>query len=114
MYAILVQVVMFIFLYIYEKKIITFSVIVFTLGGSRSGSDVMKQNMIGLAMSEHSGGTAQQNPPAVAPSSVDKSSGSEKSQVMVPPPNVPTDLSASQQSFRMAMGNPCEFFVDVM
>lgn len=24
------------------------------------------------------------------------------------------DLSASQQSFKMAMGNPCEFFVDVM
>ncbi|XP_060850381.1 segment polarity protein dishevelled homolog DVL-3 [Rhopalosiphum padi] len=81
-------------------------------GGSRSGSDVMKQNMIGLAMSDHSGGTAQQNSVA-APSTVDKSSGSEKSQVMAPP-NVPTDLSASQQSFRMAMGNPCEFFVDVM
>lgn len=82
------------------------------VGGSRSGSDVMKQNMIGLAMSDHSGGTAQQNPVA-ATSTVDKSSGSEKSQVMAPP-NVPTDLSASQQSFRMAMGNPCEFFVDVM
>lgn len=72
----------------------------------------MKQNMIGIAMSEHSGGTAQQNPIA-ATSSVDKSSDSEKSQVMVPS-NVPADLSASQQSFRMAMGNPCEFFVDVM
>jgi len=83
------------------------------LGGSRSGSDIMKQNIIGLAMSDHSGGTAQQNPVATVPSTADKSSGSEKSQVMAPP-NVPTDLSASQQSFRMAMGNPCEFFVDVM
>lgn len=73
----------------------------------------MKQNMIGLAMSDHSGGTAQQNPVAAPSSTVDKSSGSEKSQV-IGPPNVPTDLSASQQSFRMAMGNPCEFFVDVM
>jgi len=27
---------------------------------------------------------------------------------------VPTDVSGSRQSFRMAMGNPCEFFVDVM
>lgn len=72
----------------------------------------MKQNMIGLAMSDHSGGTAQQNLVTVQ-STADKSSGSEKSQVMAPP-NVPTDLSASQQSFRMAMGNPCEFFVDVM
>lgn len=28
--------------------------------------------------------------------------------------NVPQDLSGSRQSFKMAMGNPCEFFVDVM
>ena len=27
---------------------------------------------------------------------------------------VPSDLRSSKQSFRMAMGNPCEFFVDVM
>ncbi|KAK3105377.1 hypothetical protein FSP39_023754 [Pinctada imbricata] len=27
---------------------------------------------------------------------------------------VPQDLSGSRQSFKMAMGNPCEFFVDVM
>lgn len=89
----------------------------FNLGGSRSGSDIMKQNIIGVAMSDHSGSTTQQNPlsskSVAAPSTVDKSSGSEKSQVMAPP-NVPSDLSASQQSFRMAMGNPCEFFVDVM
>ncbi|XP_064643216.1 segment polarity protein dishevelled homolog DVL-3-like isoform X9 [Lineus longissimus] len=35
-----------------------------------------------------------------------------------PPPgdlaNVPEDLSGSRQSFRMAMGNPCEFYVDIM
>ncbi|XP_033102790.1 segment polarity protein dishevelled homolog DVL-3-like isoform X6 [Anneissia japonica] len=40
-------------------------------------------------------------------------------QVPVPPPprqlgQMPVDLSGSRQSFRMAMGNPCEFFVDVM
>lgn len=28
--------------------------------------------------------------------------------------NVPQDLSGNRQSFKMAMGNPCEFFVDVM
>ncbi|CAG5129057.1 unnamed protein product [Candidula unifasciata] len=28
--------------------------------------------------------------------------------------SVPSDISGSRQSFRMAMGNPCEFFVDVM
>ncbi|KAJ8320484.1 hypothetical protein KUTeg_002071 [Tegillarca granosa] len=27
---------------------------------------------------------------------------------------MPQDLSSSRQSFKMAMGNPCEFFVDVM
>jgi segment polarity protein dishevelled len=27
---------------------------------------------------------------------------------------VPSDLRNSKQSFRMAMGNPCEFFIDVM
>ena len=34
----------------------------------------------------------------------------------IPPGNlgVPPDVSGSRQSFRMAMGNPCEFFVDVM
>ncbi|XP_050521876.1 segment polarity protein dishevelled homolog DVL-2 isoform X2 [Daktulosphaira vitifoliae] len=82
-------------------------------GGSRSGSDIMKQNIMGLVMADHSGGT-NQSIPAVAPTPVDKSSGSEKSQVIAPTNNVATDLSASQQSFHMAMGNPCEFFVDVM
>ncbi|XP_062621432.1 segment polarity protein dishevelled homolog DVL-3-like isoform X4 [Saccostrea cucullata] len=37
---------------------------------------------------------------------------------LVPSPrdlsNMPQDLSGSRQSFKMAMGNPCEFFVDVM
>lgn len=28
--------------------------------------------------------------------------------------SVPPELTASRQSFRMAMGNPSEFFVDVM
>lgn len=35
---------------------------------------------------------------------------------MMPRPldQVPDNMSASRNSFRMAMGNPCEFFVDVM
>lgn len=32
----------------------------------------------------------------------------------LPPTGADQDLSASRQSFRIAMGNPCEFFVDVM
>ncbi|XP_069105710.1 segment polarity protein dishevelled homolog DVL-3-like [Argopecten irradians] len=39
-------------------------------------------------------------------------------QPLPPPPrdlsSMPQDLSGSRQSFKMAMGNPCEFFVDVM
>ena len=43
-------------------------------------------------------------PPSVAPSG------------MQPRPldQVPDSIAASRNSFRMAMGNPCEFFVDVM
>lgn len=48
--------------------------------------------------------------------SVVRAPPSERS--LPPPPldlnNTNQDLSASRQSFRMAMGNPCEFFVDVM
>ncbi|XP_050414497.1 segment polarity protein dishevelled homolog DVL-3 isoform X2 [Patella vulgata] len=44
--------------------------------------------------------------------------GAPSEQSLPPPPgtlsNLPPELSASRQSFKMAMGNPCEFFVDVM
>lgn len=50
-----------------------------------------------------------------------RSSGSSVATATTSPPPQPggvhptdPDLSASRQSFRMAMGNPCEFFVDVM
>lgn len=48
-----------------------------------------------------------------------RSSGSSVATATTSPPPQPgvhpdNDLSASRQSFRMAMGNPCEFFVDVM
>ena len=48
--------------------------------------------------------------------SVVRAAPSERS--LPPPPrdltNTTQELNASRQSFRMAMGNPCEFFVDVM
>lgn len=46
-----------------------------------------------------------------------RSSGSSGATATTSPPPQPAgdnDLSASRQSFRIAMGNPCEFFVDVM
>lgn len=43
---------------------------------------------------------------------------SHNQQSQEPPPRnlsaVPADISGSKQSFQQAMGNPCEFFVDVM
>ncbi|XP_064610664.1 segment polarity protein dishevelled homolog DVL-3-like isoform X7 [Liolophura sinensis] len=84
-------------------------------GSSASGSSERRKNdkEKGKASPGHSGGSdtetgslagARRGPP------------SERS--LPPPPpglaNMPQDLSGSRQSFRMAMGNPCEFFVDVM
>lgn len=46
-----------------------------------------------------------------------RSSGSEQSVQTGTGPGIQSnqqDLSGSRQSFRIAMGNPCEFFVDVM
>lgn len=40
---------------------------------------------------------------------IDRSGGQQTNLGSIPP-----ELSGSRQSFRMAMGNPCEFFVDVM
>ncbi|KAH6934294.1 hypothetical protein HPB50_022886 [Hyalomma asiaticum] len=51
--------------------------------------------------STHSGSGGSGGPPAESSRSVDGAEGSQ-------------ELTGSRQSFRMAMGNPCELFVDVM
>ncbi|KAK7602573.1 hypothetical protein V9T40_008162 [Parthenolecanium corni] len=88
-------------------------------GGSRSGSDIMGPNMPLMktaasgASSSGGGGTStnvSKNDPNGKQRAMIGSSGSETSSN----PAYSQDLSASQQSFKMAMGNPCEFFVDVM
>ncbi|XP_077998102.1 segment polarity protein dishevelled homolog DVL-3-like isoform X2 [Glandiceps talaboti] len=47
-----------------------------------------------------------------------RSRTASRDELPLPPPRalgqVPEDMGGSRQSFRMAMGNPCEFFVDVM
>lgn len=94
-------------------------------GGSRSGSDIIvpitKTAPSGASSSaasavhnaaltaamknnEQNGGGVGKRNAAI------ESSGSETSSN----PAYSQDLSTSQQSFKMAMGNPCEFFVDVM
>lgn len=89
-------------------------------GGSRSGSDVVVHS-IPLSKSGPSGASSSGGGMAGSGSASSQqqqsngkhrigagsSGGSESS-------SNPANLSASQQSFRMAMGNPCEFFVDVM
>lgn len=57
--------------------------------------------------SEQSGSTAAAGAASGAGSS---GSGGGNRQLQ----HVPEEVSGSRQSFRMAMGNPCEFFVDVM
>lgn len=94
------------------------------LGGSRSGSDIighgipiLKTIPSGAASSSVGGGvnsgphnTASKNEQNGKRGKVPESSESETSSN----PAYSNELSASQQSFKMAMGNPCEFFVDVM
>lgn len=90
-------------------------------GGSRSGSDIMGHNVplmkTAASGASSSGGVALHNLNALKNNEQNGkqramigSSGSETSSN----PAYSQDLSASQQSFKMAMGNPCEFFVDVM
>lgn len=88
-------------------------------GSSASESDLVRNHGQNHAGGRRSGGSRS------------RSSGSEQSvatTTTTPPqqgssvgsgptasgtPNT-EDVSGSRQSFRMAMGNPCEFFVDVM
>lgn len=94
-------------------------------GGSRSGSDIVGHNIplmktAASGASSSGGGGSSGGAPMRNPNGnneqTDKqramvgSSSSETSSI----PAYSQDLSASQQSFKMAMGNPCEFFVDVM
>lgn len=94
-------------------------------GGSRSGSDIVGHNVPLMktaasgASSSGGGGSGgglpthnpkMKNEPNGKQRAMVGSSGSETSSN----PAYSQDLSVSQQSFKMAMGNPCEFFVDVM
>ncbi|CAB3367916.1 Hypothetical predicted protein [Cloeon dipterum] len=71
--------------------------------GSESGSRRSRSSG-----SEQSGSTAAAGAASGAGSAGSGSGGGRQLQ------HVPEEMSGSRQSFRMAMGNPCEFFVDVM
>ena len=76
-------------------------------GSSASGSSRREKDKKKSSSPAGSGGSDTET---VASSRIDPSeTGGQR-----PTLGVPQDVSASRQSFRMAMGNPCEFFVDVM
>ncbi|XP_053379044.1 segment polarity protein dishevelled homolog DVL-3-like isoform X8 [Mercenaria mercenaria] len=76
-------------------------------GSSASGSSRREKDKKKSSSPAGSGGSDTET---VASSRIDPSEvGGQR-----PGLGVPQDVSASRQSFRMAMGNPCEFFVDVM
>ena len=77
------------------------------VGSSASGSSRKEKEKSMKKSSPHGSGGSDTE--TVASSIINPSEiGGQKSL------GVPQDVSASRQSFRMAMGNPCEFFVDVM
>lgn len=118
--------------------------LIFVSGGSSNGSepvckeagaDMMKsgssasESELGVGGGGVGGGANSGIVTAVKPSggrrsggSRSRSSGSEQSVATTStagpqsqhPLQQTQDLSGSRQSFRIAMGNPCEFFVDVM
>ncbi|EEC06168.1 Dishevelled protein, putative, partial [Ixodes scapularis] len=99
-------------------------------GGSGGGGTTTKDH--GGGNNSDSEGASQRSGLCGAAAGGDNSSNSDHSTrtsrsrepqapqaVSQPPPgggleSMPHDLTGSRQSFRMAMGNPCEFFVDVM
>lgn len=76
-------------------------------GSSASGSSRREKDKKKSSSPAGSGGS---DTDTVASSRIDPN---ENVQIR-PSLGVPQDVSGSRQSFRMAMGNPCEFFVDVM
>ncbi|ESO82346.1 hypothetical protein LOTGIDRAFT_170127 [Lottia gigantea] len=85
-------------------------------GSSASGSS-KKEKMKGDRKSSSPMGSGGSDTETASLASARRGAPSEQS--LPPPPggnlsNIPQELSASRQSFKMAMGNPCEFFVDVM
>ncbi|XP_067140548.1 segment polarity protein dishevelled homolog DVL-3 isoform X2 [Centruroides vittatus] len=92
-------------------------------GGSSNGGDPSKEKDKSAspggsdseAASQRSGGCRGSSAgEGVGSSSSEQSINTTASQEVRRIDSVPPDLAGSRQSFRMAMGNPCEFFVDVI
>lgn len=83
----------------------------------KSGSSASESDLAGVMVAKTAAGSGRRSG-----GSRSRSSGSEQSVATTStagpqsqhPLQQTQDLSGSRQSFRIAMGNPCEFFVDVM
>ncbi|XP_071946071.1 segment polarity protein dishevelled homolog DVL-3-like isoform X4 [Antedon mediterranea] len=89
--------------------------------GGSSGSGKSQEKSKSHSKGSESGSESDLTINASRPGSMQGGMQGENIPVQVPVPplprqlgQMPADLSGSRQSFRMAMGNPCEFFVDVM
>ncbi|XP_063410820.1 segment polarity protein dishevelled homolog DVL-3-like isoform X7 [Mytilus trossulus] len=87
-------------------------------GGNNSGGSVHSASGSSASGSSSRKEKSQKKSPANSGSDSETASIVSARQPGGPPHsnlvNLPPDVSGSRQSFRMAMGNPCEFFVDVM
>ncbi|XP_071147685.1 segment polarity protein dishevelled homolog DVL-3-like isoform X10 [Mytilus edulis] len=87
-------------------------------GGNNSGGSVHSASGSSASGSSSRKEKSQKRSPANSGSDSETASIVSARQPGGPPHsnlvNLPPDVSGSRQSFRMAMGNPCEFFVDVM
>lgn len=100
----------------------------FFIGGSSNGSDQLKDAAAGHSSASdsditslgprsavpHIGGTGNGNGSS---NGSDRSSGTQTAAAVAAATAAgqqAKDIAGSRQSFKMAMGNPCEMFVDVM
>lgn len=95
------------------------------VGGSSNGSDQLKDAAAGHSSASdsditslgprsavpHIGGTGNGNGSS---NGSDRSSGTQTAAMAAAGQQQAKDIAGSRQSFKMAMGNPCEMFVDVM
>lgn len=91
---------------------------IFLLLGSSGGSDHLKEAAAGSSASDSDLTSLAGPHVAIQPQATGNgngsSNGSERSSGTTQAPQQAKDIAGSRQSFKIAMGNPCEMFVDVM
>lgn len=88
----------------------------YCLGGSSNGSEHLKDVATGHSSASDSDITSI-GPCTVLPANIGNGNGSPSGSEQSSGTQVAAqskDIAGSRQSFKIAMGNPCEMFVDVM